>query len=120
MLMRLFQGTWFDVGLGACGKYNVNSDKIVAISSAIYGSGGNCEQVSAAEAMMPTETACIPQRANVFRAVDAHHQHRERQERVRIGSRRVPRLRRLRHRCVPPPARVSPPAERIANPGPST
>ncbi|RPD62758.1 hypothetical protein L226DRAFT_323248 [Lentinus tigrinus ALCF2SS1-7] len=38
------RGTWFDVGLGACGKTNVNSDKIVAISSAIYGSGGNCEQ----------------------------------------------------------------------------
>ncbi|KAH9933233.1 RlpA-like double-psi beta-barrel-protein domain-containing protein-containing protein [Epithele typhae] len=38
------RGTWFDVGLGACGKTNVNSDKIVAISSEIYGSGGNCEQ----------------------------------------------------------------------------
>ena len=46
MLMRLFQGTWFDVGLGACGEWNVNSDKIVAISSQIYGSGGNCNQVS--------------------------------------------------------------------------
>jgi len=38
------RGTWFDVGLGACGYYNVNSDPIVAISSGIYGSGGNCNQ----------------------------------------------------------------------------
>ncbi|PIL22851.1 hypothetical protein GSI_15546 [Ganoderma sinense ZZ0214-1] len=38
------RGTWFDVGLGACGDYNVNSDKIVAISSQVYGSGGNCNQ----------------------------------------------------------------------------
>jgi hypothetical protein len=39
------QGTWFDVGLGACGYYNENSDSIVAISHDIYGSGGNCNQV---------------------------------------------------------------------------
>ncbi|EGN98056.1 hypothetical protein SERLA73DRAFT_182923 [Serpula lacrymans var. lacrymans S7.3] len=38
------RGTWFNVGLGACGEYNVNSDPIVAISSDIYGSGGNCGQ----------------------------------------------------------------------------
>ncbi|KAH7913975.1 RlpA-like double-psi beta-barrel-protein domain-containing protein-containing protein [Hygrophoropsis aurantiaca] len=38
------RGTWFDVGLGACGENNVNSDSIVAISSAIYGNGGNCGQ----------------------------------------------------------------------------
>ncbi|KAI0755277.1 RlpA-like double-psi beta-barrel-protein domain-containing protein-containing protein [Daedaleopsis nitida] len=38
------RGTWFNVGLGACGKHNVDSDKIVAISSNIYGSGGNCDQ----------------------------------------------------------------------------
>ncbi|EIW59086.1 Non-catalytic module family EXPN protein [Trametes versicolor FP-101664 SS1] len=38
------RGTWFNVGLGACGKTNVDSDKIVAISSNIYGSGGNCDQ----------------------------------------------------------------------------
>ncbi|EIW61850.1 uncharacterized protein TRAVEDRAFT_116602 [Trametes versicolor FP-101664 SS1] len=38
------RGTFFNVGLGACGKNNVNSDHIVAISSAIFGSGGNCEQ----------------------------------------------------------------------------
>ncbi|KAI0780555.1 Non-catalytic module family EXPN protein [Trametes elegans] len=38
------RGTWFNVGLGACGKTNVDSDKIVAISSQIYGNGNNCEQ----------------------------------------------------------------------------
>lgn len=39
------QGTWFDVGLGACGDTDTNSAKIVAISSKIYGTGGNCNQV---------------------------------------------------------------------------
>ncbi|KAI0637859.1 RlpA-like double-psi beta-barrel-protein domain-containing protein-containing protein [Trametes polyzona] len=38
------RGTFFHVGLGACGKNNVDSDHIVAISSAIFGKGGNCEQ----------------------------------------------------------------------------
>lgn len=45
ILPLIMQGTWFDVGLGACGDYDTNSDKIVAISSHIYGSGGNCNQV---------------------------------------------------------------------------
>ncbi|KAJ8521000.1 hypothetical protein ONZ45_g2230 [Pleurotus djamor] len=31
--------TWYDVGLGACGKYNVPSDFIVALNSAQYGGG---------------------------------------------------------------------------------
>ena len=39
------QGTFFEVGLGACGKVNKDSDHIVAISSSIFGSGGNCDQV---------------------------------------------------------------------------
>ncbi|KAF9236492.1 RlpA-like double-psi beta-barrel-protein domain-containing protein-containing protein [Melanogaster broomeanus] len=38
------RGTWFNVGEGACGDWNVNSDSIVAISAQIYGSGGNCGQ----------------------------------------------------------------------------
>ncbi|PIL31322.1 hypothetical protein GSI_06020 [Ganoderma sinense ZZ0214-1] len=38
------RGTFFEVGLGACGKVNKDSDHIVAISSSIFGSGGNCEQ----------------------------------------------------------------------------
>ncbi|KAI0916826.1 hypothetical protein AcW2_007115 [Taiwanofungus camphoratus] len=38
------RGTWFEVGLGACGDYNVDSDAIVAISHDIYGNGGNCNQ----------------------------------------------------------------------------
>lgn len=46
VLMASTQGTWFDVGLGHCGLENVNSDPIVALSTARYGSGGNCEQVS--------------------------------------------------------------------------
>ena len=38
------RGTWFDVGLGACGEWNQNSDSIVAISADIYGDGGNCNE----------------------------------------------------------------------------
>jgi len=38
------RGTWFDVGLGACGQWNVNSDFIVAISHDRWANGGNCEQ----------------------------------------------------------------------------
>ncbi|OSD07518.1 hypothetical protein PYCCODRAFT_1463757 [Trametes coccinea BRFM310] len=41
---RTGRGTWFDVGLGACGKTNKNSDKIIAISSDIYGNGGYCDK----------------------------------------------------------------------------
>ncbi|KZP03816.1 hypothetical protein FIBSPDRAFT_941326 [Athelia psychrophila] len=32
------QGTWFEVGLGACGVYNVDTDHIVAISEALFDS----------------------------------------------------------------------------------
>ena len=42
---RTGRGTWFDVGLGACGETNVNSDKIIAISADIYGNGGYCGKV---------------------------------------------------------------------------
>ncbi|KAI0700524.1 RlpA-like double-psi beta-barrel-protein domain-containing protein-containing protein [Cerioporus squamosus] len=40
---RTGRGTWFNVGLGACGKTNKDSDKIIAISSDIYGSGKYCD-----------------------------------------------------------------------------
>lgn len=38
------EGTWFEVGTGACGYTDTDSDPIVAISAKIYGSGGNCNQ----------------------------------------------------------------------------
>ncbi|KAI0826770.1 riboflavin aldehyde-forming enzyme [Trametes gibbosa] len=38
------RGTWFNVGLGACGKTNKDSDKIIAISSKIYNNGAHCDQ----------------------------------------------------------------------------
>ncbi|KAI0713107.1 RlpA-like double-psi beta-barrel-protein domain-containing protein-containing protein [Cerioporus squamosus] len=38
------RGTFFNVGLGACGKFNVDSDHIVAIPSSRFNGGGNCEQ----------------------------------------------------------------------------
>ncbi|KAF5329383.1 hypothetical protein D9619_008950 [Psilocybe cf. subviscida] len=34
--------TWFNPGLGACGRVNVDSDFIVALSVAQYGTGSNC------------------------------------------------------------------------------
>ncbi|KAI8978793.1 riboflavin aldehyde-forming enzyme [Trametes punicea] len=36
------RGTWFNVGLGACGETNKDSDKIIAISSQIYANGAHC------------------------------------------------------------------------------
>ncbi|KAG0700443.1 RlpA-like double-psi beta-barrel-protein domain-containing protein-containing protein [Suillus ampliporus] len=38
------EGTWFEVGDGACGYEDTDSDPVVAISAQIYGSGGNCNQ----------------------------------------------------------------------------
>ncbi|KAI0712527.1 RlpA-like double-psi beta-barrel-protein domain-containing protein-containing protein [Earliella scabrosa] len=40
---RTGRGTWFYVGLGVCGKTNKDSDKIIAISSKIYGKGKYCD-----------------------------------------------------------------------------
>lgn len=37
--------SYYDVGLGACGKTNVASDFIVALNSAQFGSGGYCFQI---------------------------------------------------------------------------
>ncbi|OSX56966.1 hypothetical protein POSPLADRAFT_1157994, partial [Postia placenta MAD-698-R-SB12] len=37
-------GTWYNVGLGACGHPDVTSSPIVAISHDIYGNGGDCNQ----------------------------------------------------------------------------
>nr|KAG8950187.1 hypothetical protein FRC03_012944 [Tulasnella sp. 419] len=33
------RATWYNVGMGACGKHNVDSDFIVALNSPQYGSG---------------------------------------------------------------------------------
>ncbi|KAH9889997.1 Non-catalytic module family EXPN protein [Cubamyces lactineus] len=41
---RTGRGTWFNVGLGACGKTNKDSDKIIAISSNIYDNGAHCDE----------------------------------------------------------------------------
>ncbi|KAI0081549.1 hypothetical protein K474DRAFT_1656335 [Panus rudis PR-1116 ss-1] len=41
---RTGRGTWFNVGLGACGNTDHDSQPVVAISSSIYGNGGNCNQ----------------------------------------------------------------------------
>ncbi|KAF5330275.1 hypothetical protein D9758_014457 [Tetrapyrgos nigripes] len=40
------RGTWFEVGLGNCGKWSVDSDKIVAIAKSRYdeNNGANCGQ----------------------------------------------------------------------------
>jgi hypothetical protein len=36
------RGTWFDVGLGACGHTSVNSDFIVALPASNYDGGSHC------------------------------------------------------------------------------
>ncbi|KDQ55128.1 hypothetical protein JAAARDRAFT_37645 [Jaapia argillacea MUCL 33604] len=36
------QGTWFEVGLGACGKRNKNTDFIVALDTSLYAGGKHC------------------------------------------------------------------------------
>lgn len=38
------RGTWFNVGLGNCGKENVDSDLIVALDTATYASGKHCDK----------------------------------------------------------------------------
>ena len=38
------QGTWYNVGLGACGYDDVDTDYIVAISKDIYGDGSYCNE----------------------------------------------------------------------------
>ncbi|TFK51103.1 hypothetical protein OE88DRAFT_1660412 [Heliocybe sulcata] len=38
------RGTWFNVGLGNCGKYNKDSDLIVALDTATYNSGSHCDK----------------------------------------------------------------------------
>ncbi|THV03881.1 riboflavin aldehyde-forming enzyme [Dendrothele bispora CBS 962.96] len=40
------RGTWFEVGLGNCGQWSVDSDHIVAIAKSRYdaNNGGNCGQ----------------------------------------------------------------------------
>lgn len=39
------RATYFEAGLGACGKTNKGSDMIVAISHLRWSNGGNCDQV---------------------------------------------------------------------------
>ncbi|KAG6848642.1 hypothetical protein H0H93_015296 [Arthromyces matolae] len=34
--------TWFEAGLGTCGKVNADTDLIVAIPTALYASGSHC------------------------------------------------------------------------------
>lgn len=41
----LTKATWYEVGLGACGYNDTDSDPIIAISAQIYGNGGYCNQV---------------------------------------------------------------------------
>ena len=39
------KGTYFNVGLGACGEFDTDDDAIVAISADLYGDGGYCNRV---------------------------------------------------------------------------
>ncbi|KIJ17906.1 hypothetical protein PAXINDRAFT_130423 [Paxillus involutus ATCC 200175] len=70
-------GTWFNVGEGACGDWNVNTDPIVAISAQIYGSGGNCGQW-----VQVTNTEVYRSPAILFPPIPG----------LSLGARRYPRL----------------------------
>ena len=70
------QGTWYEVGLGACGYTDSDSDYVVAISHDIYGSGGNCNQVPVniigangilMDSCHPNNAACCTSEENVSR-----------------------------------------------------
>ena len=73
---RTGRGTWFDVGLGACGETNVNSDKIIAISADIYGNGGYCGKVRTCLTPLP----CLSSDLLPFTGRH-YHQHCQRQDR---------------------------------------
>ncbi|KAI0262548.1 riboflavin-aldehyde forming enzyme [Gloeopeniophorella convolvens] len=53
------RGTWFDVGLGACGEYNVNSDLIVALATPDYANGAHCDKKITITANGRTATALV-------------------------------------------------------------
>ena len=43
--VRYVQGTYYEVGLGACGVKNVDSDFVVALTEANYAGGSHCGKV---------------------------------------------------------------------------
>ncbi|KAI0057887.1 riboflavin-aldehyde forming enzyme [Artomyces pyxidatus] len=53
------RGTWFDVGLGACGLYNVDSDFIVALATPDYAGGAHCNQMITITANGQTASAQV-------------------------------------------------------------
>ena len=84
------QGTFFEVGLGACGKVNKDSDHIVAISSSIFGSGGNCDQVFR-DVLFGVQVR-VGWPADSCNAVHANQKQQEWQNRIWACARRVPWL----------------------------
>uniref|UniRef100_A0A5K1K2L7 Eburicol 14 alpha-demethylase n=1 Tax=Ganoderma boninense TaxID=34458 RepID=A0A5K1K2L7_9APHY len=54
---RTGRGTFFEVGLGACGQVNTDSDHIVAIPSSLFDGGMHCEQTVLIENMENGMTA---------------------------------------------------------------
>ncbi|ETW82098.1 Non-catalytic module family EXPN protein [Heterobasidion irregulare TC 32-1] len=55
----MHQGTYFAVGLGACGWTNTDSDYIVALASADYGSGAHCGKTISVSANGKTHSAQV-------------------------------------------------------------
>ncbi|KII95727.1 hypothetical protein PLICRDRAFT_170337 [Plicaturopsis crispa FD-325 SS-3] len=53
------QGTWFEVGLGNCGKTSVDSDHIVALATSKYASGAHCNKKVTIKANGVTKTATV-------------------------------------------------------------
>ncbi|KII88439.1 hypothetical protein PLICRDRAFT_140676 [Plicaturopsis crispa FD-325 SS-3] len=52
-------GTWFNVGLGNCGKTNKDSDWIVALPTSDYASGSHCDHKIKIKANGKTATALV-------------------------------------------------------------
>ncbi|THH13223.1 hypothetical protein EW146_g6970 [Bondarzewia mesenterica] len=53
------RGTFFEVGLGACGNTNTDSDLIVALAAADYANGSHCGQQITITANGKTATATV-------------------------------------------------------------
>ncbi|KII95718.1 hypothetical protein PLICRDRAFT_170331 [Plicaturopsis crispa FD-325 SS-3] len=53
------QGTWFEVGLGNCGKTSVDSDHIIALATSQYASGAHCNKKVTIKANGITKTATV-------------------------------------------------------------
>lgn len=86
-ILTVRQGTWFNVGLGHCGKWNKDTDRIVAISGSLYAQNGgsNCDQASSLSDELPAHS-------DRFHSVRRDHRHYYRKEIIWKDARQLPEL----------------------------